>query len=93
MNPLRFLITVSLINLFFCFFFTDSYNTQDSMGREAISLTLLYHFHPLHRHLDSSRAITTEGSSLHITSSRTRTGNLFKNADFFLEPFKSYKIE
>ena len=43
---------------------------------EGISLTPHYHFHPLHRHLDISRAITAESSPLHIASSRTRTGNL-----------------
>ena len=44
---------------------------------EAISLTPNYHFHPLLRHLDISRAITAEISPLHIASSRTRTGNLW----------------
>ena len=44
---------------------------------EGISLTPHYHFHPLHRHLDISRAITAESSPLHIASSRTRTGNLW----------------
>ena len=38
---------------------------------------LFFHFHPLHRHLDISRAITAEGSPLHIAGSRTRTGNLW----------------
>ena len=36
---------------------------------EAISLSLLYHFYPFHRHLDISR-ITEESSPLHIASSR-----------------------
>ena len=44
---------------------------------EGISLTPHYHFHPLHRHLGVSRAITAESSPLHIASSRTRTGNLW----------------
>ena len=44
---------------------------------EGISLTPHYHFHPLHRHLDISWAITAENSPLHIVSSRTRTGNLW----------------
>ena len=44
---------------------------------EGISLTPHYHFHPLHRHLDISRAITAESSPLHIAGSRTRTGNLW----------------
>ena len=33
---------------------------------QGISLTPLYHIHPLHRHLDISRAITAKSSSLHI---------------------------
>ena len=41
---------------------------------EGVSLTPHYHFDPLHRHLDISRAITAESSPLHIASSRTRTG-------------------
>ena len=44
---------------------------------EGIPLTPHYHFHPLHRHLDISRAITAESSPLHIASSWTRTGNLW----------------
>ena len=44
---------------------------------EDISLTPHYHFHPLHKHLDISGAITAESSSLHIGSTRTRTGNLW----------------
>ena len=37
---------------------------------EGIYLTPLYHCRPLHRHLYISRTITTEGSPLHIASSR-----------------------
>ena len=44
---------------------------------ETISLTSLYHFHPLHEQLDISRAITVESSPLHITSSPTQTGKLW----------------
>ena len=44
---------------------------------EGIYLTSFNHFHPLHIHLDISRAITAESSPLHIASSRTRTGNLW----------------
>ena len=35
---------------------------------KGISLTPHYHFHPLHRNLDISRAITAESSPLHIAS-------------------------
>ena len=43
----------------------------------GINLTPLYHFQPLHRHLDIRRAMTAESSPLHIASSQTRTGNLW----------------
>ena len=36
-----------------------------------------YHLHPLHRHLDISRAITAETLPLHIASSWTWNGNLW----------------
>ena len=45
--------------------------------REAISITPLYHFYSLHRHLDISWVITAESSPLHLASSRTQTGNLW----------------
>ena len=42
-------------------FFTWVFFTTGQKGKgEAISLTPLYHFHPLHRHLDTSRVITAE---------------------------------
>ena len=46
-------------------------------GEGIFSLTPHYHFHPLHRQLEISRAITAGSSPLHIASSRTRTGNLW----------------
>ena len=59
-------------------FFHDHSRITGLQGKgEGISLTPHYHFHPLHRHLDISRAITAESSPLHIASSRTRTGNLW----------------
>ena len=44
---------------------------------EGISVTPHYHFQPLHRHLDISRAITAENSPLHICSRLTRTRKLW----------------
>ena len=56
----------------------DHSRTTGLQGKgERISLTPRYHFHPLHRHLDISRAITAESSPLRIASSRNRTGNLW----------------
>ena len=40
-------------------------------------LTLLYHFHLLHKYLDFSRAITAESSPLHKTYNWTQTSNLW----------------
>ena len=34
---------------------------------DSISLTPLYHFHPLHRHLGSSQAIAVENSPQHLS--------------------------
>ena len=41
---------------------------------EGISLTSHYHFHPLHRHLDISLAITAEGSPPHIVAAGLESG-------------------
>ena len=49
-----------------------------SRRKGGISLIPHYHFHPLHIHLDISRAITAESLPLHIPSSRTQTGALFR---------------
>ena len=58
-------------------FFDEHSRITGLQGKgEGIPLTPHYHFHPLHRHLDISRAITAGSSLLHIASSRTRTGNL-----------------
>ena len=43
---------------------------------EGIYLIPLCHFHPPHRHLDISRAITVESSPLYTACGRTRTGNI-----------------
>ena len=40
--------------------------TGQQGNQEAISLTPLYHFHLLHRHLDTRLTITIESSHLHI---------------------------
>ena len=65
-----------LVNYFIFFGFHSQQFRNHRTAGEGISLTPPYHFHPLHRHLDISRAITTDGSSLHIGSSWTRSGNL-----------------
>ena len=53
------------------------HESQDIRERGAIALARLYHFHPLHRRLDSSRVITAENSSQHKASDRTETANLW----------------
>ena len=47
------------------FFHVHSRFTGQQGKGEALCLTPLYHFHPFHRHLDISRAITAENSPLH----------------------------
>ena len=59
------------------FFHEHSRFTVQQGKGEGIYLTPLYHFQPLHRHLDISQVITAESSPLHIAGSRTRTGNLW----------------
>ena len=52
-------------------FYHDHSRITGLQGKgEGTSLTPHYHFHPLHKHLDISRAITAESSPLHIASSR-----------------------
>ena len=58
---------------------------QQGKGEGIYYLTPLYHFHPLHKHLDNSSATTAESSSLDIARSRTQTGNLwFPSANLYL---------
>ena len=66
-------------NLFFYlgFIYGHSQFTGQQIKGKGISLTPLYHFHPLHRHLDISRVITAESSPLHIASNLTLIGNLW----------------
>ena len=59
------------------FFHEHSRFTGQHGKGEGIYLTPLYHFRPLHGHLDISRAIAARSSRLHIATSRTRTGNLW----------------
>ena len=70
-----------LCSCFFFFFFSiwvffheHSRFTGKQGKKEAISLTPLYRFHPLHRHLDISLVTTAESSPLHIACSRTEPG-------------------
>ena len=81
-RPLRIckLVNEKNISGFFflsAFSFTNIHESQDCRGRGGISLTPHYHLHPLHRHLDISRANTAERSPLHMANSRTQTGNLW----------------
>ena len=79
-SGLKVLVTIITETIFFLsgFSFTDIHHSQDNRGRGSLSLSLtaLYHFHLLHRHIDISQAITAESSPMHIASSRTWTRNL-----------------
>ena len=72
---LKLLFFLFFLSVFFFFHEHSRFTGQQGKG-EDIYLTPLYHFYPLHRHLDISRAVTAESSPLHIASSRTRTRNL-----------------
>ena len=74
-------------------FFQEHSRITGLQGKgEGISLTPHYHFQPLHRHLDISRAITAECSPLHIASNRTQTGNLWFPSELntFTSIFQEY---
>ena len=69
-------ITVIIIFFSIWVFFHDHSQITGLLGKgEGISLTPHYHFHPLHRRLDISWAITAEIPPLHIGSSWTWTRN------------------
>ena len=69
---LNYLKTYSRTYLYFFFyvsFLSRTFTNHRTAGEgKGISLTPHYHFHPLHRHLDISWAITAESSLLHIAS-------------------------
>ena len=56
------------------FFHNHSRITGLQGKKEGISLTPHYHFHPLRRHLNISRTITAESSTMHIGSNWTQAG-------------------
>ena len=64
-------IYISCFFSIWVFFHKHSRFTGKQGKGEVISLIPLYHFHPLHRHLDINRAIIVESSPLQIASSRT----------------------
>ena len=67
-----------LMKLLFPHFVLSGFSFTNTAGEgDGISLTLQYHLHPFHRHLDNSPEITAESSLLHIASIRTRTRNLW----------------
>lgn len=61
----------ALIFFILDFFLEHSRFTEQQGKTGAISLTTLFQFHSLHRHLNISQVITGESSPLHRTSSRT----------------------
>ena len=73
----KFCVITSFFFSIWVFFHNHSRITGMQGKGEGISLSPLYHFHPLHRHLDISQVITAESSTLHRATSRTRTGNLW----------------
>ena len=72
-------VSVSSIILFFFFclgFLSRTFTIHRTVGKGwGYFFNPPYHFHPLYRRLNISRAITAESSPLHIASSWTQTGN------------------
>ena len=67
---------VFVLTLFFIYlgFLSRTFTINRTAGEgKGISLTPLYQFQPLHRHLEISWAITAESSSLDISSSQNRS--------------------
>ena len=60
------------LSFYLIFFHECSRFTGLQRKGETISLTSLYHFHSIHRHI--SRSITAECSPLHIACSRIQVG-------------------
>ena len=63
------------------FFHEHSRFTGQQGKGEGIYLTPLYHFHPLHRHLDISRAIAAESSPFKTFCMETRLHNILKTTN------------
>ena len=78
----------SIFFFFYLGFLSRTFTIHRTAGEgEAISLSPLYHFHLLHRHLDISRAITAESSPLHIaivSERKSLTTKLLTCLEFFL---------
>ena len=71
--PFRWVVKIIHKESFFFFsiwvFFHEHSRFTWQQGKvEGIYLTPLYHFHPLHNHLEISRVIIAESSPLHIAS-------------------------
>ena len=59
-------------------FLSQTFTINRAAGKGgSIYLTPLYHYHPLHRHIDISQMITAERSPLHIASSGLEPWNLW----------------
>ena len=75
-------------------------NHRFSGEGEGISLIPLYHFHPLHRHLDISQTITAESSLLYIASYQAQVSTLTtkllvliaKNMSLSHKPFCEFSV-
>ena len=59
------------------FFHKNSWFTGQQGKEEAISITPLYFFHPLHRHLYICRLITGDNSLLYVAINWARAGNFW----------------
>ena len=80
----------------FCFFFLSGFFHEHSrftghQGKgEADSLNPLYHFHPLHRHLDISRTITAKSSTLSEIYADSVVKDLLVRPEEWVKCFSNY---
>ena len=84
---------MSLVFFLSGFCFTNILDSLDSRDRGRLSLELLYHFHPLHRHTGISWTITAERTPLHIASSQNRICNLWIGLELLVALVSPYNFD
>ena len=66
-------LIIAKMYIFYLGFLSQTFTINRAAGKGgSIYLTPLYHFHPLHRHIDISQMTTAESPPLHIASSWTQ---------------------
>ena len=77
-------LTLYVFILFAFSIFLQTFTSHETVGEGWLSLTPLYFFHLLYRHLDTIWVITGNGPPLYTVSNESRIGNLcFPSASYF----------